>query len=176
MKIKLIITMLMCVVASIIAEAKPHGPPPCRPRGGYYRLPPRRPHITTVVFDGPCYGANPYLVHGNFRVYEKPVAARRYYTTTTTTVENNTTTTTTTTYERAPVTSYYQPAPCWQPGVVIPVQQPQVQTQVTETVVPVDNNTYYSETVYVYPEREPLIDIGAKVKVLGVGVQAGVEL
>lgn len=163
--LKLMIVAALAVFAVTNVEARHHhGRGRHHHRGGYYAPRFRPAHYCRGSYYGPYYGCNPYAVHGIYRVYEKPVVATRTVYQTTTVAPN---VVETTVVEAPPRTSYYNTVRPWQPGVTI------VTPTTTTYEAPVVNPP---STVYVVPERPKLLDVGAKVNVLGVGVGAGVDI
>ena len=169
-----IVMLAVTAMLSVTAEAKHHhGGPGPRRGGGYYAPRPRPAHI--VRGGGYSYAYYTDNAPGIFKVYTPPVVARRRYYTTTYAPSG---VATTTVVEAPPITKYYQPSRCWQPGVTIVAPTTEVITPVepvTEYITPVRTTIVQPQPVYI-EERPRLLDVGAHVGVLGVNVGAGVSL
>ena len=175
---KLVTIVMLAVTAmlSVTAEAKHHHGGPGPRRGGGYYAPCPRPRPAHIVRGGGySYAYYTDNAPGIFKVYTPPVVARRRYYTTTYAPSG---VATTTVVEAPPITKYYQPSRCWQPGVTIVAPTTEVITPVapvTEYITPVQTTVVQPQPVYI-EERPKLLDVGAHVGVLGVNVGAGVSL
>lgn len=175
-KLATIVMLAVTAMLSVTAEARHHhgghGP---RHGGGYYARGPRPRQAHIVHGGGYSYAYYTANAPGIFKVYTPPVVARRRYYTTTYAPSG---VATTTVVEAPPITKYYQPSRCWQPGVTIVAPTTEVITPVapvTEYITPVQTTVVQPQPVYV-EERPRLLDVGARVGILGVNVGAGVSL
>ena len=170
-----IVMLAITAMLSVTAEARHHHGGPGPRRGGYYAHGPRPRPAHIIPGGGYSYAYYTECAPANFKVYTSPVVARRRYYTTTYAPSG---VATTTVVEAPPITKYYQPSRCWQPGVTIVAPTTEVITPVvqeTEYITPVRTTVVQPQPVYV-EERPRLLDVGAHVGVLGVNVGAGVSL